>query len=571
MKQKILILLAIFATLLLTGCGAEVTSKIKFEEDGSGSRTVSAVISQSDSKNLEGGIIEVDKMLEEASPEGVNLNRTNLDNGDALYEFTFFFDNIQEYNKKVESITGKVHNATWYTKQSIFTSDIEFQEEECTYDLISWALEAFKSSKYAKWTVNLKPYEIGNTEIYLKDELVYKGVGNPSFTKQIATKVSSVSIYNNYDYNNKYSKQIVMQFAPGDLERMNIEEARKLLNSYSANYKIDMANSTITFDLTGEEVREFILAADKNCKESDFIYQSEFSPFQKTLTIQESYNLGEFFTLFQLEYPYIYNYIKLPEELDTIKVSYTNQMGDVELPEGYQYAGAYRYDSPYKIDLSSNSTVDLIKVKVTTNIGEMLDGQREIELQFSKNGCALTKAELIRFYPELEDIISFSDQGDLISISFLNRFKNGKVLDTGKNDLLFEKKSRFALKNVVYELKDTIDVVDYLPEIKGHTWDLGKVPIEYQLNMSNNSHISTMMINGTPYKLKDYSTESGYTITGTSPIEEPLDIQIEFKKTNSMFYLVIIVIVFVIIVAGLAYTLLRIKRKTVDEYDESEE
>ena len=226
MKKVVLASILFMTLFIFTGCGASVTSQTKFQQDGSGTRTISAVISAKDAKNLDGGFYELDLLLEEAAPEGVSIGRTMLENGDAKYQFSFHFNNIDEYNEIISKITGKQHNATWYNNSSVFLSDIEFSERECTYDLISWALDAFKNSKYSKFSSYFNLYEVTKNEVYYNDQIVFTGSTNPSFSVQTSPTVKRASMYSDYSYDGSWVKKLVIEFNEGALEAINLEDAK---------------------------------------------------------------------------------------------------------------------------------------------------------------------------------------------------------------------------------------------------------------------------------------------------------------------------------------------------------
>ncbi len=566
MKRLMLLTIALLGMLMLSGCGTQVTSVIEFNKDGSGKRVVSATISESDATNLEGGYYELDLLLEAKAPKEVNLIRTMKENGDAVYSFSFRFDNIDEYNQKVQEITGKAHDATWYSDTSVFLSDIEFRESQVTYDLVKWAIDAFNESEYSDWMSGFTSYEIGTNEIYFEDKLVYSGTEDPGFVMEMTPKVKTASVYSIYDYDDNYAKTIVLQFHQGDLDMVNLSDAKKLLSAYSKNYKIDMANHTITFTLENESVKEFLMLADLNCGEEDIFYQSVFNPFQKKVEIKETYNLGQFFSMFSLEYPYIYNYIKLPEKLSDVSVSYTNQLPDIEVPQGYHYAGAYRYDKDYQISFFSNTMVNLNNISVDYLLGSDRSGQRVVKVSFSKNECDLTEGALKKFYPDMPDIMSISDAQDEITISFTTMFSS---LSEDTNQLGVEQLPKRNLKDTEFVLEDSLDLSKYLPQIKGYRWQLNDIEAQYSVRMSEEIGLDEFVFQQKTYamhpeqgelSLLEHQEGSQYVISESAIINMPVMISVRMTDINKMFYLYVFFFVFIVVASIMIYCIVRMYR-----------
>lgn len=576
MKHRILFLVCILATLFLTGCGTEVTSKMKFNQDGSGVRTISALISGSDAKNLDGGFYELDTLLQEAAPEGVSIARENLDNGDAIYEFDIIFSNIDEYNQKVSQIIGKTHEATWLSGNTVFSSDIKFSEEECSYDLVKWAIDAFKDSKYAKWTSNFTAYGDGVNEIYYQDKLVFSGKGNPEFEVNTSPKVKTASMYSEFKYDGTYSKRIELQFEPGALDKIDIEQAKTVLAGYTQAYKIDMANSMIRLTLENDEVNQFILSADLQCKEENLLFTTVVNPFQKRLAIHYKYNLGQFFSLFELEYPYIYDYIKLPDDMPVDSIAHTSQINDVEVPEGYQFAGAFRYDNEYELSVESNTMVEIKGLSVNYVVDKDRKVQREVIVEFTKNDFSLKEKELVNLYPTVKDKMTVVDNDKTIAIKFTSRFDLGYQQQNEMATTTFLEQPRKNLKDISYLLSEKLIPLSYLPVLDGYIWDVDTIEVSYDLQLSNQTNIESLKLGKQLFALNGEATEylgsyvegDNYHIKFTQPIKETFNMEVYIEETNDMFYLWIIAIIFILIVIGLVYWLYRIRKKAFKDYEE---
>lgn len=575
MKKVLLASLLFFTLLLLTGCGASVTSQTKFQQDGSGTRTISAVISASDAKNIDGGFYELDLLLEDAAPEGISVGRKMLENGDALYQFSFHFNTIAEYNQKISKIIGEEHNATWYSNSSVFSSDIVFSEEECTYDLIAWALDAFKESKYAKFSSHFTLYKVDKSEVYYNDELVFTGTTNPTFKVKVTPKVKQVSMYSDYNYDGTSQKKLVIDFEKDALEAINIEDAKAILDAYSKEYKIDLANSRITYTLTGNGIRDFFIRADLNCNEEDIVYNSVYNPFQKKYEIKESYNLKDFLSMFELEYPYIYNYIKVPEVIADSRVSYLNHLDNITVPGGYHYAGAYRYDSTYTVDIYSNQMVDLKGLHVSYQVNKELESKRVIQVQFSKNGCFITEKELLKYYPNINEQIAVTDNEDSIKIEFTSKVKAGESKSKSTSNLAVNRMPRRRLKYIQYQVVDELNITNYLPVLEGYAWKKDKINYDYKVTAAKELDIDSFAVEEKAYQKADTSLqqinagEEGFVVKGQATnVEDRFYVNITLTTMYDLYYFWMIVIIFLIIVTILGAVVVYVRRRESDMKDE---
>ena len=562
MKRFILGLLLLISMMMLSGCGASVTSKTSFNSEGGGTRSISAVISESDAKNLTNGFEELDILLKQAAPEGITINRTTLDNGDAKYQFSIQFSNIDDYNQKVSSIIGKSHNATWYSSSNVFMSNVEFSEEDCTYDLIAWAIDAFKDSKYSAFASRFTLYEVASNEFYFGDQLVYSGTGNPSFTVQTSPKLLKTNVYSNFSYDNE-SKIIELIFEKGSLDKIDLEAARRVLEVYSSKVSIDAANSKITYELTNkEEILDFLLHADNKNTESSLSYERVNNPFQKKYILTENFYLTDFLNMFTMEDQSVYVYVKLPEV--TKETSFTQAGQAVETPGHYDYGTIISKDFGYSLDTRSNHMVDLKDINIVYTVTSDLTCKRSIEISYIKNDCTITKDQLKQYFPDISETISFYDSGDTLRLVFISQQTNSSSVSRGFG---FEKLARQNLKYVRHTFKEDLDLSRYLPVIEGYTWNMENIQYHYQVNIEEKAGLYEVNVGQQKYSDSDKTlgqliNANSYMIKGSDTADHPLTLELYFKQMYHMFYFWIIVIIFVIVVAVLGITLYYTKKKS---------
>lgn len=548
--------------LTLSGCGASVTSKTYFNSEGGGTRSITAIISASDAKNLTNGFDELDILLKQAAPDGITISRTNLDNGDAKYQFSIQFSNIEEYNQKITSITGESHNATWQTSENAFQSNVEFSEEDCSYELISWAIDAFKDSKYSAFASYFTLYDVTKNEMYFEDQLVYSGTGNPSFYVETSPKLIKANIYSDFSFE-KQSKRIELLFEKGSLDRIDLEGAKKILEGYSTKVSIDTANSKITYDLVGqEEILDFLKSADSRNQDTSLSYEFVNNPFQKKYVLQENYFLTEFLNTFSMTDPNVYVYVKLPEVNEETKFTQAGQA--VEVPAQYQYGTCVSKDYGYTMESNSNHMVDLKNIEITYDISSDLSCKRSIEVSYLKNNCDITREQLAQYFPHISDKITFFDEGDSIRLVFVSFQK----MDQGLNESYgFEKLSRQNLKYVRYGFYDNLDLDNYLPVLEGYQWNMDLIRYDYEVNIEKAAGLYGGKVGNQEYldskeKLSELEYDETYVLKGSDTADHNISIELCFKQMYQLYYFWIIAIIFLVVVAGLGITLYYTKKRS---------
>ncbi len=574
-KRVILLCMVVSMMFLLSGCGkATVTSELKFNTDGSGSRSVYATIAAEDAAHIEGGVEELDCLLQDAAPEGVTIRRTDADNGDEIYQFTFFFDNIDQYNQKISQITGKEHQATWYTSSSVFSSNIEFTEDDCTTDLIQWAVDAIKD-KVGGWAAKNLNYEVKKNDVYYDNTLQYSGTDNPKFVIDATPKVSKVSVYTTFSFDGSRNKKIEVQFEKGGLDRVNLTDAKSALSKFATNYSFDRANNIITYDLKNEEIDNFLMAADSSVAIGDNKFEIEKNPFQEKFEIYECYNLKGFFSLFDMSASsYIYDYVKLPALMNDVEISHTDTLGNVEVPEGYDIAGAYSFEDSYTASFVGDQKIDLKEIKVDYVINNKLGIKREIGVTYIKNGCDISKEELAEYYKDYKDTVSLSDNEETIKVTFMNNSELGTNAENEEDKL-----SSFATKRGIkfryYTVEDDLDITRYLPNVEGYEWNKENIEYAYTVQIEKDAGVSKMQVqNLTLTGESDLSTaekDAYYEISGKQKATENLKVNIQCEQIYDLFYFYIILIVFVVIIGGLIGAFIFLKKKKIiekEDYDD---
>lgn len=571
--KKTFFLISIFMCMLfMTACsGANITSNTRFNPDGSGTRTVTAYVRSNDIENMQGGFEELDQLLEEVSPEGVNLARTMQENKDAIYEFSFSFSDIEEYNKKVSLITGKNHNATWYTDESIFKSDIKFLEEECTYDLVKWATDAFDNSVYSKIVNLFSLYQIGENKVFFNDELVYSESGkekDPYFEIETAPVCNNISMYTSFDRKKQLKKTLILTFdkEKENFANLNTDEAKNMLDSYSTKFKIDLANCKIVLELDNEEeIREFFQKADDNYKDENFEYRiDDASIFRYAFTFKECYSLKGFLSQFKLADEYVYNYLSIPDDIEYKKREfYTKATLDTE--DGYQKAGKYNYTETYRTDFEALEEVSIEGINVSLRIEDKNKGELVTTFKVNPNGCEIDVSSMREYYQAFNDFISLDKKDDFINIKFKKKINIGMKEELNDNLLEYTKVRGFPFKKS-RKLVSNFNIKPYLP-VETDT------PVNYEFILSKDSNLDTLQIDNTKYVLEkkeensnhlllaQYLQDDYYKISVKKDTLEPMKVRMIFKENNQVLWMIIGCVLLVFAVAFFGITIYDLKHE----------
>lgn len=181
-KLKLLLLVAIIAAtaLLVTGCGAVVstTMNISTAENGfSGTRAITLTIENDDLSNVDGGITGLENVLKANIPGDITYTITYPNDSQSVITFMLSFSSLDEYRTKVTNllaagnVTDPVPEILYTKEDSLFKSGLQFKENFQSFDLIKWyynALSAAKiiSSDSSDW------YEMGSSELIIDGKTV---------------------------------------------------------------------------------------------------------------------------------------------------------------------------------------------------------------------------------------------------------------------------------------------------------------------------------------------------------------------------------------------------------------
>lgn len=561
--KKMLLLLAMFCSVtLLTACGVRVTSETEFNLDGSGTRDIAVTVSDlMDQGGKEEDLKEIDRIIQAAAPDGMNYSRAAEEEGDIVYHFLFSFSDIEDYQEKVSRFSGNSHEASWYTEESIFKADIAFREEECSYDIVKWAVKALEEGGYRSVTSLFSSYELNDSVFYLEGKEMFRGMGNPSFEKEMAPGLEEITMYSDFESNREPEKRLVLQFEEGELEQINRKAAKALLDQWTEDYKMDTANGQLVLSLKGEEaIRTFLGKADPAYTPDRISYSNEETMFRVLFELTETYSIRNFLEQFQLKTQYIRDYISLPD-LRYDEVAHLSTVSNQEEEEGYRYKGAYRYDMDYYMHAISVKEAVLSEILAEYTFGGPLSGEKKVTLRFEKNGCDLTKIGLKDYYAAAGLEGEAVDYGDYVTISFWQKIKKD-----GEAVPALEKRKRESFRTHVYECIDQLSVEQYVPVLDGYTVNTERQKGTCVVQVSETAAPLRIQIGEELYtggQLEERKQDGVYRMEGKILRDGPTEVTVwtQEKALDVYIWMVILATVLFVAAFGAGYYYFRVKKQ----------
>jgi len=144
-KKSVVLLLPVLLviTLLLTGCGADLTVDTSVNEKGAGQRAFHIYVSQSDLEQVSGGEPALTQALKAAMPQVLTMS-SSADESGVQYTFTMDFKNIDELKQKSAQILGFEPQIRFTRQGSPFAREYVLEEDTDMNAYFQWAIDAAK-------------------------------------------------------------------------------------------------------------------------------------------------------------------------------------------------------------------------------------------------------------------------------------------------------------------------------------------------------------------------------------------------------------------------------------------
>ena len=139
LKLVLLIVAVLAMTVFLSACDTEidVSTELSFNENFSGARVMQT---EGIKQNDLGGAATAVKIMEsikESAPDGMDVSYTEK-SGKYYLTFTVSFKSFEDYEAKIESITGKNVSISYDRSDTAFGQSLNLEEDFTTKDLLTW-------------------------------------------------------------------------------------------------------------------------------------------------------------------------------------------------------------------------------------------------------------------------------------------------------------------------------------------------------------------------------------------------------------------------------------------------
>ena len=178
--------------LLLTGCGARISTHLMIEDNLSGQRIITCVVDKSDVQQyFIAGIEKIDNILATHCPEEMTYVKAE-DEMTYTYTFTLSFASIEDYKVKVEKIIGSPVNITVEQPNTVFANGLAIQEDFISTDLLNWFKVIVQEESLVTDISNL--WEVKETVVSFKGQ-EYTCSYNVDIDRIEYTPLSKITIY----------------------------------------------------------------------------------------------------------------------------------------------------------------------------------------------------------------------------------------------------------------------------------------------------------------------------------------------------------------------------------------
>ena len=541
--------LIIFTVGILTGCGARISTTTIFHQDGSGERTIYATVDKSDEKNITGGFEGLETLLKKNAPSCIKVNQVDSEDGKSvIYQLSYQFSSIEDYDDKMEEITGTKHNAVWNQEKSPFKNSIYYKDEVKTEELIGWAIRAIKEAKITNVSER-DWYELESNTVKFNDEVVWTGTEQPYFNIDVTPLLEKAAIYTIYDKEGGFQKQLCLSFSYEDFTTMDTTLGLQRLKEYAQTFKIDEnCNGFSASFVTWEEFESFLNKAGSAIGEEEldwekldlsyekdkryYLYdERENTLFKTKFFVKEVFNIRQLLSEFKMDTDIVEYYINIPEDLPYEKS---------EMSTRYARTALKNYPISLALDISDNfymyydyeNKADVTSWKVTYSMDTSFKGMLETLLEVDLNERKLTNDQIQKFFEGKADKIVYTTENDKAKISLVDSFSIGHKKEEGNFKLDWSASEKFYPAKKVYYFMG-----NYLPEyfLVPHPEE-----IEYSLVVPQKIKLKDLIINGTKIgnkELKKLKQSGNYVYQWEKSASEENQLSYTMEKTRTIFYL----------------------------------
>lgn len=551
-KLKLIFVLGLFS-LLLTACGARVSTETTFLKDGSGQRIIYLKIAAKDEAKIEGGFAQLEKGLKEHAPQCIAIScHQENDTKDMVYEIKYEFSDIDDFQKKTKEVAGKDTNISWQQENGAFQGSVSYSEEMTTKDLLQWAFDALESESISKIRIS-QSYEEEESRVSYEGETVWTGKENPSFQVDLTPKVEEVSVYTNYKEDGEVSKQINIGFSYADYTTMNTEEGLKYLKTFSEKFKVDSnCNGYSVLLNSEEELQQFFEKASgtlelgsekedldikKSAKNCEFEYEYGKSIFSDEICMKEVYNFNNLLEGFALATDRIHSYVSIPKR-DSYNTELIHHIYCLESTDAYQYIGEYGVKDTFYMYFQGGRHSELTSSSVDFSLDENLKGTQTVVITIAKNGMKFTSTQVMEYYVGLGEKVQYKEDDTTATITFTKELNYGEK----EKENNIEKMNTFQIYKLKYKFAAEFSMGQYFAQEDTTVKYTVTLPAVFKVNSFSFGEevLNKKKINA----LKD-SEKWIYAVE--LPANENIAVQMVFSQPNMFFYGILCIVILLIV------------------------
>lgn len=556
-KIKLIFVLGILS-LLLTACGAQVSTETSFAKDGSGQRVIYLKIAMKDEGKIKGGFASLDRILEESAPACLDVSsHEDLDAELMIYELRYDFTNIQEYKDKTEEITGKDTNIKWELDGGAFQGAVSYSETTSTEDLIQWALEALRNESLSGAMIS-DYYEVESNTVLYNGDTVWTGLSNPSFKVDLTPKVEDVSVYTTYSEDGGVRKQINIGFSYEDYRSMDTEAGLEYLKEFSRDFKVNSSCNGFSVILDNQEaLQDFFEKASEPIELEPAKTQLELPDgvtsyyfenvngetiFSNKVFIKEVYNFNKLLEGFVLATDKIHDYVSVPkrENYTTELIHHTYRL---ESTDAYQYIGDYDIQDTFYMYFEGGTSAEVSSASVNFTIDESLRGCQTVTLVLLKNGMKFTSSQVMESYVELGEKVQYQEDDKTATITFTKELSYQK--EGEENDIVKLDTMQFYRLKYQFHLDFNMQKYYYNDSMK----------VEYTVSIPDTFKVQSFSFGNdvlNTKSIKDRTDNEKWTYVTELTRNNQFIIDMVFSQANMFFYGVLCMLVLLVIGIGLS-------------------
>lgn len=138
LSKRRFILCLFLMIIFLTGCGIQVSTDLKIDEEFKGTRTVSCFIRKQDLKlHFQGDSTKIDRILENHCPSCLDYEKKE-DSSGMTCTFTLHFSSLEDYEIQLGTILTFRPQIEYQGVNSFFSKSVDLTENFTSIDLLRW-------------------------------------------------------------------------------------------------------------------------------------------------------------------------------------------------------------------------------------------------------------------------------------------------------------------------------------------------------------------------------------------------------------------------------------------------